>query len=268
MSAQLAELVQAYKMNKAKYRFFETNGWNVASETGQLVPVVGMEALVRELAGHHIQETLITNEYCLAYNAGVGNEQLLTLIERYASVHGAIVWAPELANGRSETESYLERMVAGKAAAVRMFPKKLNYSLKKWQVGDVLAAMESRHLPLILWHMETNWDTVQDICASYPQLPVIVEGNDQKLLYHNRFFVRLLETCPNLYIETHNLIQHGIIEYIVNECGIDRLLYGSYFPYNDPDSAMMMITDADISEQSKFDIAGGHMRRLIGNISR
>jgi predicted TIM-barrel fold metal-dependent hydrolase len=268
MSTQLADLIQTYKDNKAKYRFFEINGWNVTSDTGQLVPVVGMEALMQELEGHHIREALITNEYCLAYNAGVGNEQLLTLIAGYESVHGAIVWAPELAIGRSEIETYLERMIENKVGAVRMFPIKLNFSLKKWQVGHILAAMEVKRLPLIIWHKETSWDAVQDICSSYPQLPVIVEGNDQKLLYHNRFFIPLLEACPNLYIETHNLIQHGVFEYIVNERGIDRLLFGSYFPYNDPNSAMMMITDADIPEQTKFDIAGGHMRRLIKQIAR
>lgn len=266
MNERLAGWVQAYQDDKAKYRFFEMNGWNVTSGDGQLLPVVGIESIMRELASHHIQDALITNEYCLSYNAGVGNEQLLTLLEGQKSAYGAIVWAPELAIGRTQIEGYLERMMAGKAASVRMFPKKLNYSLKKWQVGDVLLTMESRRIPLILWHMETNWDTVHDICASYPRLPVIIEGNDQKLLYHNRFFIPLLESCPNLYIETHGLVQHGSFEYIVNERGIDRLVFGSYFPYNDPNSAMMMITDAEIPEQTKFDIAGGHMRRLIEQI--
>jgi len=267
MHASLASLVEQYRTNKAKYCFFETNCWHASNIGEQLMPVSGIDQLRHELAGHHIHDALLTNAYCLSYNAGVGNEQLLELIKEMNNWYGAIVWVPELASTRQELEVYLDRMIAGKIAAVRMFPKKLNHSLKNWQVGDVLAAMEARRLPLMLWHMETNWDTIQEICASYPKLPVIVEGNDQKLLYHSRSFIPLLAACPNLYIETHSLIQHGIIEHLVNERGIDRLLYGSYFPYNDPDSAMMMITDADIPEHAKYNIAGGHIRRLISQIT-
>ncbi|MBP1993685.1 hypothetical protein [Paenibacillus eucommiae] len=266
MSIQLTELIESYRGNKAKYRFFDLNCWSASTGEGQLTPLTGLEVLIRELGSHHIHDVLITNPQCLDYNAGVGNEQLIEQISGSASVYGAIIWAPELAASRQHIAGYLDRMIAHNIAAVRMFPKKLNYSLQKWQVGDVLLEMEARRLPLILWHMEASWETVHDICTQYPKLPVIIEGNDQKLLYHNRYFIRLLEMCPNLYIETHNLIQHGGVEYLVNDRAIDRLIFGSYFPYNDPNSAMMMITEADIPEEAKFNIAGGHLRRLIGQI--
>ncbi|MBB6669359.1 hypothetical protein H7C19_01525 [Cohnella nanjingensis] len=188
------------------------------------------------------------------------------LIRDRPSLYGAICWSPELGRSITETGDYLERMIANRIVAVRLFPKKLNFSLKKWQVGDLLSVMESRGLPLLLWHTETNWDTIQSICEEYPGLTVIVEGNDQKLLYHNRAFVPLLERHANLYIETHSLIQHEGLEYIVNERGADRLLFGTYYPSNDPNSSMMMVTDAFIPEETKLAIAGGHLRRLIANI--
>lgn len=268
MSVQLTDLITAYQNNKAKYRFFDLNTWYSPSGDEQLIPLTSLEMLATELRTHHIHNAMITNLASLDYNAEVGNEALLPLIAGYDSICGAIVWAPELAASQSSIAHYLERMVANNVVAVRMFPKRLSYSLNKWQVGDVLQEMEARRIPLLFWHMEVSWDTVHEICTQYPQLPVIIEGNDQKLLYHNRFFIRLLEACPNLYIETHNLIQHGGFEYIVNERNIDRLIFGSYFPYNDPNSAMMMITDADIPEAAKFNIAGDNLRRLIAQIVR
>ncbi len=263
MPTSLTNRIEAYQQNKAKYRFFELNCWSPLTSQSMLHPVLGIKALSNELAKHHITEAMVTNAECIEYNPAVGNENLILQIKDHEHIYGSIVWVPEISRTKSETRNYIEHMMTHRIASVRLFPKKLNHSLKKWQVGDLLQIMEAKRLPLILWHNETNWDTVHNICEEYPLLPVIVEGNDQKLLYHNRFFIPLLEKCPNLYIETHNLIHFGGIEYIVNECGIDRLLFGSYFPYNDPDSAMMMITDADIPEEAKYAIAGGHMRHLI-----
>ncbi|WP_349403227.1 amidohydrolase family protein [Cohnella silvisoli] len=264
---QLAEIVQRFHRSKSMYRFFDINCWTVSSEREQLQPVIGVEALIQSLDAQQIHEAVVTSAECLEYNASVGNENLLSLIAPFESLSGSIVWVPELAGTRNDSLSYIERMIANKVVSVRMFPKKLRYSMNKWQVGDVLKVMEAKRLPLILWHMETSWDTVNGICESYPNLPVIIEGNDQKLLYHNRSYIPLLAQHPNLYIETHSLIQHGEIEYIVNKCGIDRLLFGTYFPYNDPNGSMMMITDAEIPEETKYKIAGDNMRSLIGQIT-
>ena len=43
---------------------------------------------------------------------------------------------------------------------------------------------------------------------------LIVEGNDVKLLYHNRNYLALLRQCPNLYLETHNLVLYSEIEHL------------------------------------------------------
>lgn len=267
MSEQLIDIIHSYREAKEKYRFFDMNTWSLSTDRELLKPIAGMDELIRELGAHHILEAIVTNVQSIEYNPIIGNENLLAQIKNHGHLYGSIVWTPEIVEVKTGIVKYLERMIASKIAAVRMFPKKLNHSMKRWQIGDVLHVMESMRLPLILWHSETNWDTVQSICEEYPQLPVIVEGNDQKLLYHNRFFIPLLGQHENLYIETHNLIQHGGIEHIVNERGIDRLIFGTYFPYNDPNAAMMMLTHADIPEKTKYKIAGDHLRGLIHQIS-
>lgn len=266
MNAWLEQQIDHYRMKKQAFRFLDANCWLDPTGADQLQPVTDLQETLRQLGNHHIHGALITNATSLAYHADTGNSQLPAILADHPSLYGAIVWVPELATTAADTALYLERMAMQRAIAVRMFPKRLRYSLNKWQAGDALAAMEERGMPLVLWHMETSWDAIHEICMAYPRLPVIVEGNDQKLLYHNRFYIKLLEACPNLYLETHNLIQHGELEYIVNQCGIDRLVFGSYFPYNDPNSAMMMIARADIPEASKRLIAGDHMRAIIGNV--
>lgn len=263
---ELSEFTEKFFRDKQNYRFFDLNFWHAQAGNERLQPAMDIESLVRSMDGIPVSEAVVTSAECIEYSAAKGNESLLEVITAHPNLYGCLVWVPELARTRGQIHSYLEERIARKTVAIRMFPKKLRYSLNLWQVGDVLKVMESKRLPLILWHTETTWDAVHNLCEAFPNLPVIVEGNDQKLLYHNRSYVPLLAAHENLYLETHALIQHGEIEYLVNECGLDRLIYGAYYPYNDPNGSMMMITEAQIAEKTKFDIAGDHLRRLIGNI--
>jgi predicted TIM-barrel fold metal-dependent hydrolase len=165
-------------------------------------------------------------------------------------------------------QKYLDRAIENGAAIVRMFPRTFRHSMKTWQVGDMLNSMQERRIPLMLWHTQVDWDAVQEICDDYNRLPIIIEGNDQKLLYHNRAYLPLMQHYDNLYMETHSLIQFGEIEHLVNEFGIHRLLFGSYMPYNTPDASMMTITHAGIDEETKHLIAHGNIERLIEAIIR
>mgnify|MGYP001472200600 CR=1 FL=1 len=264
--SQLETIIRSYRERKAACGFFDCNRWHVVSDRELLAPYDGIDTHLKDMADRSIEAAVLANMQCLQYQPEFGNEALLALIAPHDRLYGSIVWSPEIADSRTDIRRYLERMIQGKAVAVRMFPRTLRHSMKQWQVGDVLDVMAALRLPLMVWHMETNWDTVHEICERYPNLPVIVEGNDQKLLYHNRSFIPLLKRHRNLYIETHSAVQHEIIEFLVHEAQVDRLLFGTYFPYQDPDSAMMMVTDADIPDEAKRNIAGEHLRRLIRNI--
>ena len=196
----------------------------------------------------------------------LSGQTLIKQIEVYENLYGSIILAPELSFAKKDVHNYLDKMVENKVVAIRMFPETFNHSMKKWQIGDILNYMQYKKLPLLLWQTQTDWDIIQEICEDYSDLPVIIEGNDQKLLYHNRFFIPLLQKHNNFYLETHNLIQYMGIEYIVNDLGINRLIFGTYFPFNDPDAAMMMITHADIDENIKHKIANRNLMMLIDNI--
>jgi predicted TIM-barrel fold metal-dependent hydrolase len=75
-----------------------------------------------------------------------------------------------------------------------------------------------------------------------------------------------MRDCPNVHIETSNLVGQGYIESVVREFGAQRLLYGSFLPVNDPFAAAGMLVDADIAESDKLLIASGNIRRLMGDV--
>lgn len=268
MSLALQSLVDRFQESKQALNLFDANVWWLVSDRGQLDDVSGMDRSLGIMNAMGCREGMVTYAGCIDYDPVQGNRQLVEQLRSLPNLHGCIVWAPEIGITADRIAPYLDEMTSCNVSAVRMFPKKFNHSMRTWLVDEVLQAMQHRRIPLVLWHMEVPWDTVEDICVRYPDLPVIVEGNDQKLLYHNRNFIPLLKKHSNLYMETHGLIQHGIMEHLVLDHGIDRLIFGSYLPHLDPNAAAAMLTDADIPIEAKRLIGGGNMRGLIRNIKR
>ena len=152
-------------------------------------------------------------------------------------------------------------------AGVRLFPKSHSYALVEWVVGSLLEWQEMHGLPLFLWHTEIGWNDVYNLAEKHPKLPIVVETQCEKILYHMRTLLPLMRDCDNVYVETSNLTGQGYIEQIVRDFGANRVLYGSFFPVNDPAVAMGMLLDADIGQRERSLIASGNLLRLLEGIT-
>ena len=249
-----------------RHSFFDLNVWCDLSPQNGFYHPESLAQIVDDLAQCGIHRAVITHAQCLTYDPLQGNENTARLIDRQSGLFGAMVLVPDILLGGREAKPYIDAKVQQRFVVARMFPKRLNHSMRKWQVGEILAYLEQRRLPLMLWHSEVSWDLIESICQEYRELPVIVEGNDVKLLYHNRNYLALLAHCPNLYLETHNLVLYSEIEYLAGQLAPDRLLYGSYFPYNTPHASLMPILYARLPAEVKAQLAARNLERLLSQI--
>jgi predicted TIM-barrel fold metal-dependent hydrolase len=72
-----------------------------------------------------------------------------------------------------------------------------------------------------------------------------------------------MRKCGNIYVETSNLAGQGYLEYMVREFGAERVMYGSFFPVNDPTVVQGMLLDADIDRREKDLVASGNLLRIL-----
>ncbi len=156
--------------------------------------------------------------------------------------------------------------VPGRVRGVRLFPKSHHFSLAPWVVGSLCEWCAAHRLPLLVWHVEADWNELHALARAFPRLTVVVDSQWQKILYPNRLLAGLLDECANVLVESSNLIGQDFIAWIVRRWGARRILYGSFLPAGDPLAAMGMILDAGISRADKELIAGGNARRLIGEV--
>jgi hypothetical protein len=153
-------------------------------------------------------------------------------------------------------------------AGVRLFPRSHGYNLQNWVIGPLLDWLERRGLPLFVWHTEVEWEELYGLASNRPHLSFIVETQREKVVYHTRVLFSLMRACENVYVESSNLVGSGYVEYAVREFGACRVLFGSFFPVNDPSVVMGMVIDADIDERDRQLIASGNILRLIEGVAQ
>jgi predicted TIM-barrel fold metal-dependent hydrolase len=148
--------------------------------------------------------------------------------------------------------------------AVRLFPTIHNFSLAEWCARDLFAALAHHHIPVFVDHTETNWDAIHAVCEAHPGLPLVLLRVNYR---SHRFLYPLLARHRNLHLEIGLFVAHDALAECARRHGAERLLFGSAMPHFAPGGPMASIAYAGISAAEKSLIAGGNLRRLLGEES-
>lgn len=263
----IPELIEDYSARKKKLRWFDVNCWIGVTLPAQLGPERSLHETAAALSACGIQQAILSHRMAKDYDPATGTRFLVEAIAAHEQFFGAAVVAPDGAPGK-QCDNYTRWLIAKKVRLVRLFPRAHNFLLTDWCAGEWLSVLESRRMPVVLWHTEAGWDEVAGVCRDHPKLPVIVEGPERKLLYHNRVYYRLLERFANFHLEIHNLVGYLGLDDLVRWFGSTRLLFGSYFPKQDPNAAMMLVTHGELSDADRENIARTNIERLIAEVEK
>lgn len=166
-----------------------------------------------------------------------------------------------------EQPNLIERLRAGKVAAVRLFPQSHRYPMNRVAWGELLETFSAARLPVLLsLEQGCNWDQVYALLADYPSLTCIL--CDIGTWSMDRFTYPLLERYPNVHLETGMLsITDGGVEAAVARFGAQRLVFGTGFPKRYAEAAMLQLTHAALPAADLEAIAAGNLVRLLKETS-
>ncbi len=264
--AHVEAWAERYEREKRALSFFDCNLWLGRPSIPGFSTGFDLAHLLLRIERYAIASGIVSHFAAQMEAPHRVNDWLLGRLESCDSLWGGLVLTLDLPPGFATWDEYLGHALARKARLVRLFPKSHRFSLQPWCSGELLEALAGRRVPLALWHTEVSWEEVRGLCLAYPDLPVIMEGWPQKILYHNRCYYPLLAQHTNLYLELHNLNNYLGLEDIVRRFGAGQLLYGSHMPLCDPNAPQMMVTGARITDRDKASIAHGNMERLLSEV--
>lgn len=123
----------------------------------------------------------------------------------------------------------------------------------------------NEHHLFALIHAETPdvAATVDTLSLRYPELAFLLahSGATYDVARANAAVAR---ARPNVYVEiTYTTVTYGSIEYLVETCGADKVLFGTDIPMRDPAPQLAWVAYARIDEADKRKILGGNIRRLL-----
>ena len=100
--------------------------------------------------------------------------------------------------------------------------------------------------------------------ARYPEVALILGHAGGRYRGHIAA-AELADRYPNVFLDTAgDCYALGLIEYLVERAGPDKLLFGSDLTWIDPRTQLGMILDADVSAEAKRKILGANAARVFG----
>lgn len=124
----------------------------------------------------------------------------------------------------------------------------------------------AHHLFCLLHYSDNFKEEVCGIAGRYPNISFLLahSGTSWKVA---REHVEIAKEFTNCYLEiTLTSVTSGVIEYMVQELGSERVLYGSDTPMRDPFPQFGWVAYTDISEEDKRNILGRNMERILAKV--
>ncbi len=228
-----------------------------------LLDIPDRAGLKREMAAAGVERALVSHTIARYGDPGLGNARLMEEIAGDPDLDPAWFLLPHHTGEMAAPPRLLEEMKAAGVKAARLDPGRAHqsFSLDEWCAGELLAALESVRLPVLLDADIVGWEEVHILLRRYPRLPLIMANCTYR---YNRYLYPLFERHPNLHVEISRFLGAGSIEDVVRRFGGGRLLFGTNMPYYTGTAAAARLAYAEIERADKEAIAGGNLRKIVG----
>ncbi|MBU4200409.1 MAG: amidohydrolase [Verrucomicrobia bacterium] len=232
-------------------------GYRPAFTAGDVRRVMKQAGIAKALVWHVAQHDLAPAD---------GNRLLAKAIAGASSLWGCWTILPPQTD-EVITPDFFRRMKRHGIVALRAFPDYHKFLINRVTFGRFLDEVTERRIPLLL-SLEKGgitWPAVYQVMADFPKLTCIL--CDIGIWGVDRFTWPLLETYPNLYLETSLLaLDDGGFESMVARFGARRMVFGTNFPERYPEAGMLSLIRADISRSDKQRIAAANWEVVLNQM--
>ncbi len=174
------------------------------------------------------------------------------------------------ATGNAAQALGLERAMQGRLAHLKAVKNVClaRYAPAAGAIDDIMAwfapELERIRLPLVILHTDVAWEKLEALAARYPKVVFIVESGPVKLLYHIQTVETIMLRQPNVWLCLANLCNWLGLERLVSRGLGARLLFGTHQPRFNPHAVMGPIVMSRLDWETKCNLAGNNLRRLLG----
>ncbi|MGH9469840.1 MAG: amidohydrolase family protein [Terriglobia bacterium] len=212
--------------------------------------------LLAEMDRFGIERALVAHFAAEEYDAAEGNRALAGAV-REAPGRFEPAWAtlPDAAS--------IDALASLRPAAVRLSfgVHQHNFSAARWCSGALFEYLEAHNVLAVVERQAIAWESLDALLSDFPRLKVLLIETGYRA---DRNLRPLLRRHANLHFDSSTFLAHRQLEAFVEQCGPDRLVFGSRLPLYTPGAALAVLASARVSDEARLAVAGGTLRRLIG----
>jgi predicted TIM-barrel fold metal-dependent hydrolase len=142
-------------------------------------------------------------------------------------------------------------------------PHSHGFDLGGPDLAPLLDAAAEHGLPMLVDKGETDWGTVERVAAAHPELWLLLSDVGYREL---RQLCGLLARHPRTLVSTANLSGHRTLEYLVEQFGAHRLVFGTGQPVRDPAEAVFRLLWSELDDAAVRAVGGDTMRGLLASV--
>jgi hypothetical protein len=209
--------------------------------------------LVKEMDRVGISQALVSHFACEEYDAEEGNNLLAGQVNDRLLPAWAVL--PE--------QSFVQNLAARRPRAVRVYygVLKHNFSSALWCAGELYEYLQEHSILMVIAREDIGWDALAELLENFPRLAVLLLETGYRA---DRYLFPLFRRHRDLYVDTSMYVAHRQLESVVERLGPDHFLFGSRLPLYEAGAALGVLATARIADEAKQRIAGGNLRRLLG----
>ena len=215
------------------------------------------ENLLQLMAGNGIAEALTCSLKAIQFSFTAGNDETLALCQAHPNLHPVAVVDP-----RQAPDCYHEVVRCARLGfvAFRLLREYQGWAIANQAHAHVLRAIAGTGLPAIV-HVPAPGDATALLhLAAELEIPIVMAAVSYSILSE---VLAVMADAPHFALEAHRICLPGQVELMVEQVGVERLMFGSWAPLHAQRPSMDMVLGAEIDEPSQAAILGGNARRVF-----
>jgi predicted TIM-barrel fold metal-dependent hydrolase len=149
---------------------------------------------------------------------------------------------------------------------VKIHPDAHEYSLRWDGYRQIIEAIAGRWIVLTHTWLGSPWSSPADLAHLAEMFPetVFLAGHSGGPVNGVRESIAVAASHPNIYLDlTGSLVLDGVIEWMVDELGASRVLFGTDSAFLDPRPQLGRVAMARIGADEKRQILGDNLKRIL-----
>lgn len=227
------------------------------------IPCNSAEGMLKSMDTLGINTVCVTGLASIGPDYRYGNDMVMRAVLKYPDRFiGYVTLNPHY---QEDMQHEIDRCFAVKGfLGIKLHPNFHGCEIddKLYHIAYQAAEKRKCHMLIHTWG-KADIDNVNKIAGQYSGIFFIIghAGGDIKGM---RKAIDVVNSHNNVYVDLAlSTTFEGNVEWLVNEVGSKKILYGSDMPFFDPRSTVGRIAFSDISDDEKLDIFGLNMKKIL-----